>query len=153
MARVCLDTNVLIWGIKRQATPGQEYMIERTARFLRYLEKKQTDCVVPAVVIAELLLPLPLSEHMLFTALVSQTFVVPSFNTLTAALLAKIWQSKKGQVVIPRQEIKFDAMVVATALAAGASCIYSNDPHIEAIALGHIDCKDIPATPEQERFL
>lgn len=152
MACVCLDTNVLIWGVKQQFTPGQEHMIERTARFIRHLDKKGVTCVVPAIVISELLMPLPLSEHMPFIAMVSTSFTVPSFNAVTASFLSKIWQSKKGQVDIKREEIKFDAMIVATALAARATCIYSNDPHIAEIALGHLDCKDIPEMPEQERF-
>lgn len=153
VSSVCLDTNVLIWGIKRQAEQGQEHMIERASRFIHHLDKRGVRCTVPSVVIAELLMPLPVSEHRSFVALVSENFIVPSFNTITASFFAKVWQNKKGQIQIPRQEMKFDAMVVATALSVGATCIYSNDPHIVSIAQGHIDCKDIPAVPEQERFL
>ena len=149
MSFVCLDTNVLIWGIKRQASAAQAEMIPRTRRFLDSLHKQQIRAVVPAVVVAELLMPLPLEEHNNFVADMSQQFIVPPFDSLVASFLAKVWQAKKGQRDIQRNEIKYDSMVIATALALKASCIYSHDPNLRTVADGLIECRDIPETPEQ----
>jgi len=35
MAVVCLDSQILVWGIKQQATAGQEDMIPRANAFLK----------------------------------------------------------------------------------------------------------------------
>jgi predicted nucleic acid-binding protein len=153
MATVCLDTQILIWGLKRQASPGQEDMIDLATRFLSHLTRQKRTCIVPAVVVSELLLPLPLSEHNAFVADIARRFTVPPFDTLTATYLARVWQSKRGQVEIPRPEIKFDSLIVATALAAGANCIYSHDPHVKLIAAGHLDCRGMDEEPMQSSFV
>ena len=52
---VVFDTNVLIWGIKRQSTAGQEQMIEKAVRLVEELDSKNTEIALPAMVIAEYL--------------------------------------------------------------------------------------------------
>ena len=38
MSSACIDNHILIWGIRKEATPGQEPMILRAEFFLKYLE-------------------------------------------------------------------------------------------------------------------
>lgn len=39
MSLIVIDTQILIWAVKREATPGQEPMIEKAARYLEHLDK------------------------------------------------------------------------------------------------------------------
>jgi len=38
MKKVCLDTHILIWGVKGESTPGQEDMISKAKQFFKWLE-------------------------------------------------------------------------------------------------------------------
>lgn len=53
---VCLDTNILIWGIQNKASAGQEQMLERTRLFLKDLDESKAKIIIPSLVIGELLL-------------------------------------------------------------------------------------------------
>lgn len=50
---VCLDTHVIIWGIKEEATPGQEEMVQRAKSYIRHQDEQDIDIMVPAPVVAE----------------------------------------------------------------------------------------------------
>ncbi len=39
MKLVCLDTHVIIWGIVKQATPGQENMIQKAKNLFEFLDQ------------------------------------------------------------------------------------------------------------------
>lgn len=47
MKRVCLDNNILIRGIRGQATPGQEGMINRAQALSDDLDEMEADILVP----------------------------------------------------------------------------------------------------------
>ncbi|MCF6133443.1 type II toxin-antitoxin system VapC family toxin [Flavobacterium wongokense] len=55
MKRVCVDTNMLIWYIKRQCTEGQEDCLVKAEWLFNYFERKKIDVVIPSIVVAELL--------------------------------------------------------------------------------------------------
>lgn len=38
---VCFDSNVVIWGIKKQATPSQLHMIAKTEKYIEALDKSK----------------------------------------------------------------------------------------------------------------
>jgi predicted nucleic acid-binding protein len=152
MRVVCLDTQILIWGIKKEASDNRKHMIARATLFLDALEKQKTVCIVPAPVIAELLLKLSPSKHHAFIGDMSQRFIIPPFDANTSAFMARVWRSKHGQVDLPRQLIRYDSLIVAVALSAHASCIYSEDEDIEKIAAGHIEFKRMPEMHQQEIF-
>ena len=157
MKLVCFDSNVLIWGVKEQATLGQEFMIPRTKAFMKYLDENDTRVMIPSVVIAEFLMPIPINMHAMLTNLLDRSFLIASFDTAAASAFAKIWQSKKDQFVIEalaksgatKSELKMDNLIVATAVSQKADCIYSHDGPLKAFADGYIDVQDIPAIPVQ----
>ena len=59
MGIVCIDTHIVIWGIKKQATKGQENMISRAESFLNWLDENKKKIIIPVPVISELLVPVP----------------------------------------------------------------------------------------------
>ncbi len=157
---VCFDTHVLIWGVKGEAVASQRHMIERTRAFIAHLTEKQATVLVPSVVVGELLMDTPAEQHQHMISILSKSFVVAPFDLQAAAHFGRIWQIQRSQQIThdlqslgaTRQELKADCMIVATAVARGASCIYSNDVKLQKFALGHIDVYEIPDIPTQMKL-
>ncbi len=158
MRTVCLDTHILIWAIKEQSSPGQEHMIPRAKKFLGYLETEKSIVLVPAIVVAELLMRVPSELHAMVTNLLDKSFVIPPFDLQSSTHFARTWQENQNQGIIKelqekfqakREEIKADCMIIATALSRGAECIYSYDDKLRIFANGHIKVEEIPIIPDQ----
>jgi predicted nucleic acid-binding protein len=157
MDLACLDTQILVWGLKEQATEVQQDMIPKAKAFLRHLDNKGTRVLVPALVVAELLMPVPPEQHAIVTNLFERSFMIGDFNLRASSFFARIWRSKIGDgtvaslqaVGVFRAELRTDCLIVATAVAHGASCIYSNDERVRRFADGHIRAMEMPSIPEQ----
>ena len=157
MAIVCIDTNILIWGIKEEANQGQEEMIPRAKSFLKSLENTATKILIPSIVMAEFLMRIPSELHPTITNLFSKNFLVVPFDIAAATQCSKIWRDQKDSTAIKqlvangstRAELKADRMIVATALSRSAECIYSHDKTLKIFANGFIQVKDIPFIPKQ----
>ena len=154
---VCLDTQVLIWGIKREAQESQRDMIEKTANFLAWLDDERHIVMVPSPVLGEFLMRIPYEGHAAIQQIIESKFIVPSFDRIAASWFARIWQENnhnRGKAgVITRDEVKVDSMIVAVAKANNASRIYSEDPHLPKFANGFIEVCPIPAIPRQLRLV
>jgi predicted nucleic acid-binding protein len=161
MAIACVDTHILIWGIQREATPGQEEMIPRAQALLAQLERDRTQVVVPSVVIGEFLIGLPASEQPRYQDIISRRFVVVPYDLRASIHFARIWQQKRDANVFEelkargatRTLLRADTMIVATALAASATSLYGHDEHIERLAKGLIAYHDILSIALQTNFL
>jgi predicted nucleic acid-binding protein len=161
MAVACIDTHILIWGIQRNARLGQEEMIPRALALLAQLDKDRTRVVVPSIVIGEFLLGLPVDEHPRCQELINRRFMVVPYDLLASLHFSRIWHQKKDAKVIEtikqggatRTELGADAMIVATALAAGATSIYGHDKGVGHLADGFIAFEDIAQMVLQTTFL
>ena len=157
MKLVCFDNHILIWGIKEEASSGQEEMIPKAKRFIKQLDEEGSKVLIPANVIAEFLMLIPHNEHGKVIGQFDKHFIVAPFDTAAASCFAKIWRERNddGTVEKLKQEgatknkITFDCQIVAIAVTHGASCIYSYDEHIQKFAEGYLDVKEIPDIPEQ----
>ena len=81
--------------------------------------------------------------------LFKKQFIIAPFDALAASKFSLIWQANKPaddakQIIrehITRAELRADSMIVATAVARKAECIYSHDKWIKTFAKGFIDVK------------
>ena len=155
MKIICLDNHVLIWGIREQCTQGQEEMIPRTKRFIESIDS-DTLVLVPAIVVAEFLMPVPPELHAMVINLFNKNFIIAPFDALCASKFSIIWNKNKDgakELLVggeTKAELKADSLIVATALARKAECIYSYDKWVRTFAKGFVDVKDIPFIPEQK---
>jgi predicted nucleic acid-binding protein len=153
---VCLDTQIIIWGVKKQSTPDQSEMILRAEYLLEKLQSNGTKILVPSIVVAEILSGIDERKHNQFTQNMNKFFIVPPFDTQAAQHFAKMWMTNKSlrntlsAEGITRSEMKADCLIVATAIARGCSCIYSHDDQLEKFARGHIDVKELPIIPAKQ---
>lgn len=156
---VCFDTQIVIWGIKREAIPDQEHMITRATALIEKCQENDTKIIIPSIVVAELLSgTLQRENNQLVTAL-QNYFIVPPFDIQAAQYFARLWRDKELREGLrnegaTRAEMKADCLIVATAVARGARCIYSHDPRLERFGQGHIAVRGLPPLPpSQSTFL
>ncbi len=50
---VCVDAHILIWGLKKQASKGQEKMIQKSEDFFEWADSEKISVLVPTIVIAK----------------------------------------------------------------------------------------------------
>jgi predicted nucleic acid-binding protein len=150
----CIDSNTFIWGIKRQASKGQEDMIPRAEHLFEWLDNNGHQILIPAVVIAEVLAPEPLEKYPVLIEKIKKSCIVADFDIKAASRYGNLFMNKIEELKktakdnkIDLQKMKVDHLIVATALANGASCIYSHDNGIKIFGQRHIDVRDLPLLP------
>jgi predicted nucleic acid-binding protein len=161
MKQLVVDTHILIWGIKEQAEPGQEEMIERARQFIDQCKTEGTHILVPSVVVGELLTAIEAQFHPMTLNLLQSAFVVPPYDAAASAIFARLWQKKqesgeiekiRRELSATRQELKADCMIVATAVAQRANALYSHDAKLASFAAGEMTVLEVPRLQAQGRL-
>ena len=161
MKLVCVDTHILIWGIREHVEDGQESMVYRTKAFFEWCKSNNTTIMVPSVVVGELLTAIESNHHAMVINLLETGFDIPSYDAKSAALFARLWREKKKSGLVgeiqsnlqaTRQELKADCMIVATAISRNAEVIYSHDAKLKSFANGNIKVHELPEFQLQESF-
>ena len=152
---ICFDTGRLIWGVREDATRGQEPMIERTSRYIEHLSKLGIAIMVPAPVVAEYLVGATETEIQEAT-LLRRGFEIPAFDLRAAMLAAEL---QRGGVVnqirdetgLSKPAIRIDAFIIAIAIANGAEEIVTHDTKgFRRLARGKIEIIEVPVIPEAQ---
>ncbi len=146
MELVCLDTNICIWGIKQQSSEGQDDNIRKAKHLIALLSKENAEVAIPAIVVAELLDKVSSSESISFSARLEDLFLIPPFDRMAAEEYARLAAPGNAS----KDATKVDRMIVATARAIRADAIYSEDPHIWAIANPVIEVRRLPVPPPEQ---
>lgn len=152
MSLICIDTQVCIWGIKQQCTPGQEDMIERAQYLFESCDNNKERIVIPSVVVGELLLDDRVDPDKLIPAL-ERHFIIQTYDLAAAKRFAQIWRGRPMGEKSHRStktKMRADCMIVATAVACGCNKIYSNDKDLRKFATGYIQAMDLPKPPPQQ---
>ena len=153
MASVCFDTNFMIWGIRRTASPGQEYCIDRARYVIERCQENGDKIIVPSIVLGELMVPIPDRDRGDFVRfMTAEGFIVMPFDSVAAVHFARMWASRPANTGFSRNEMKADFMIAGIALASGCQKIYSNDAGLVQFAspyLSVLTIDDIAPPPEQ----
>lgn len=159
---IVFDTNVFITLLN-----NEKPMIHHVQALLAQLSQpassvrsSQRDIVgVPTIVLSELWVSLPRSEHTKFLLRLPVQVQPLSFDIECASICADLLQAARGNppVGVSNTRIKKDILIIATAKAHKARRIYTEDEKFCELAnsLG-VPCmlvKDIPPIPDQERLL
>ena len=156
---VCLDTQVVIWGVQGTARESQKPMIARARSYLEYLQKGNRQIMIPAPVLFEYLLGFDSSKQkQRQREIIEKHFFVPSLDVPSAALAAELLGNTENLKTLKkdherrREQVKVDAQIVAIAITHGAAEIISHDPAFSKIAGGKILVKEIPVVEEQHEL-
>lgn len=154
MPVICLDTNVIIWGVKGEYSSDQDEMVGRSKRLLRRLKEEKHTLVVPAIVLAEAMVNLPPEQHSLFLERVQKRFAISPFDAGASSQFARLWATYKDHPLAreaaanqerTRAMMKADCMIIATAMNVGAFRIYThNIKDFKRFSVPGIDVLDIP---------
>ena len=94
---ICIDTNVLIWGVQGVARPAQQGMVDRTRRYLAQLARDSEQLMVPSVaVVGEYLQGFPPDEQPAQLEVLSGVFFVAAYDARCAALGGAAAASRAG---------------------------------------------------------
>jgi predicted nucleic acid-binding protein len=157
---ICLDTAILIWGVRGIATAGQEPMIGRTRRYLDHLEEARTTIMVPTPALSEYLVgaesSVKAAEEL---AIFERGFYLPGFDIPSAFLAAELqrdsdkMKSIRKEFGVDRQQLRTDAMIIAIAVIHKAAKIITNDlRHFTRLAGDRIAVVEVPEILEQSKL-
>lgn len=136
MKKVCLDTNILVWYIKRQATTGQEGFIPKADYLFEYFERKNIIVVIPSLVLAELLGNVEDEDKRdEYFDYMSSNFDIAQYDIVSsryyADLRAKLTKTNAKEYAkknnIPKCMMTNDYNISAVALSSGCDAIFSHN--------------------------
>ena len=87
---VCLDTHVIIWGIKEEATQGQEEMVQRAKSYIRHQDEQGVDLMVPAPVVAEAMIRGDVDQLRTIRTIIERSFFIAAFDSPAAFIAAEL---------------------------------------------------------------
>ena len=152
----CVDSNIIVWGIKKQATAGQEEMIPRAELIFSRADEYEDFILIPSMVVAEILAPEPPGVRARYLEVLKRSFIIAPFDERAALKYAEMLHNRFAEVRnlaastgTSRQRMKVDHMIIATAIVNNANCIYTTDNGLKAFASGHIDIRDLPTIREE----
>lgn len=139
---------VLIWWVRKDCTPGQEDMLERTRWLMNRLEEEGTDIMLSSVSLAEFLRGSSPDQAENQFRIIRENFLVQPFDAMAAQQVASAFGQaiSIGEYVERKTAMKADILIVGTALAHGADVIYSHDRGLRKLAgKAGLQAEDIPA--------
>ncbi|MEP7010021.1 MAG: PIN domain-containing protein [Acidobacteriota bacterium] len=153
MSLVFLDTQILVWGVKKEFTEGQEEMVAEAGAFIDSLRGGGDRVAISAVVFGELLLRVPTAEHAAAGAQILRDFIVIPYDAPAAIAAANVWRSNKESRIIDeiledgtrsRAAIRADCQIIGTALSRSPARIVSQDLDLCKLARNFIDARAMP---------
>jgi predicted nucleic acid-binding protein len=150
---VMLDTMVCIWAFKGQASRGQERKIPQANALLASLEEQGAEIGISAVSLSELMVRMRDEDRFEFIQRFQKGFCVYPFDTSAAiesARLVKRWLEGAREKGADRDVVKADLQIAGTAIAKGASILYSEDKELRRIAGRDIEVRPLPPIEQPE---
>lgn len=145
--------------LKSAASAETKDLRIRATLLLHMFRQKQNDIpviVLPTVAIAELLVPVPNSQRGELISTLSKRFVCQPFDLRASAIASDLWARHKS---LPpdlqyesRHVLKSDAMILASAKAAGAVRFYTSDRKCRALADICMSGCDLPKRDPDDMF-
>lgn len=153
MRIVCLDTNILIYGVQQPSTLNPQFAADAEALLLQ-LTNEPAIILIPSIVLAEFLVGLEPETRQRAGQILPARFSIAPYDARAAQKYAEIWQGGRIEGR-PRSAIVADKMIVATAIVHNADCVHSNDGDFRKIATDAnlLTYEMPPAPPAQLRLL
>jgi predicted nucleic acid-binding protein len=139
---IAIDTVVLVLAL-RPDDPNDPRAAQAAA-LLASLDQQET-ILIPAPVLTEFLYKYTPDKRGAVLAELGTWAVIQAFDAKAAAIAANLNPPPAAERNEPRQCVKTDVFIIATAIAHGASCIYTdNIKDFRAIAQNLIDVRTLP---------
>lgn len=148
MALVCFDTMVMVWAIRKTATPGQEPRIAEAAKLVEWVDSEKHRVILTAHAVSEYLTGLDEAGRKKELAALQRAFFIQPFDAQASEIAAKIQTDvdiKKHAKTTGKhyQCVKADVAIIASAIAGRASYFITEDTDFQEINDGRILVKTI----------
>ncbi len=156
-----IDSMVLVYAGIVPANPCNaskdfDDLRARSKLLLYQLGREESPILLPTVAISELLVPVRKAEKGALIAALTEKFLCPIFDVRAAAVAADLWSEHKklpqDQQYKSRHVLRADAMIVASASAAGATDFYSHDRKCRTLAGLLMNAHDLPIGDPEDMF-
>ena len=161
-----IDTNILIWAIRGEATQGKETQVLKSQNLIEWLNDNSIRIMTSSICLGEFLTGVDVSKHTALTNAIKRSFMLYTYDDACALKAAWLWKKRKEDIKTLRSQstenghrakIINDVMIVATALVHGADMIYTNDTDINTIAgnlikVELLDNYDLQLSKQEDMF-
>ena len=147
---VCLDTNIFACFLRTSRDQTEE-KIERSDELISQLKSKKAVIAIPSIVLAEVACFIPDDAVQSFFDDIKKVFCIFPFNELAAyhySILTK--HCRNVRVDGERWSKSADIKIISTALAHGASCLYSEDQDMPKLASDFLQVHSLPRLPPRQ---
>lgn len=152
---IALDTGILIWGVRGFVQPGREDLIERCRWLIQDHRDRRIPLMVPSIALAEYLADFDEQSQDEQRKLIGANYFVAPFDNEAAWETARLFDRERVRAIrqngTPKQWIHSDLKIIATAIAHGATHLYTdNVKDFQSLANDRIQIKPVPALPQRE---
>ena len=150
MSVVCVDTQILYWAIEFRGTEDRQLLVF-AREFMRMLDTRGDRIIVPSIVVGEMLIPIEEGRVRFVLNQFKSDWRIVEYDLRCALQFSRMRRDHALKTRVKslqelegctRKELHADAMIIATAIANGASIIYSHDEPLRTLAEGWIEAKD-----------
>lgn len=128
--------------------------MDRAQSLIDALHKSKVIVALPSIVLAEAICIIPDGSLPEAISALQGQFPIFQFNGLAAHCYRTVFQRTRNvNTDAPRWSKSADAKIISTAMAHGATCIYTEDPGMVNLAVGLIKTLGLPALPPQQKKL
>lgn len=132
---VAIDTNTLIWGVRKK---GPAESVKRAKWLFEQLQKENALITVSAVAMSEFLIPVEPDKRQATATSITRYFNITPFDVRCVNLAASLFVDGKVLRKMGEEDarkcLKADTMIVACAKVAQAEVIYTHDAGCRTLA-------------------
>lgn len=155
----CLDTMILVWGVRRQCTMGQEDRVYAADALFEQFENDGTRLLIPTPVLSEYLVRVPRSQWEDVLDVFRTEYIIGTYDAKAALIAAELY-TKRVDTLKPeeitdlggKRELKVDCQVVAVAISHNADILCSDDKGVRHVAGDRIRVVRLAEIPVQTRL-
>jgi predicted nucleic acid-binding protein len=158
VSKVCLDTNILIFGLQQK---GEEAKVKSARKLIDRLDQSDALVCVPSIVLTEFVVGLDTEKkRRQAIKIIHESFYVIDHNAMAALPSARIFQASRSTGVydelkddqnVTRRKIMTDVHILGTAVAHDVDRIYSEDTTtLHKLAEGFVDARTMPTGFQQD---
>ncbi len=150
----CFDTNTLIFAVEPASGPHVSDHCRRVRHLLERLRDEKTPVMLPVLVLCEFLCKYPPEDHERVRSALADDYLLIDVTPQVASQAAVLHHEGCAKALaaggVPRQQVKYDQLIAATAVVAGAKEVISEDRDYAQLSGGRLKwtkVSDLPLPP------
>ena len=149
---VCLDTNIVIWGILREGKIEDGLKQKKAAHLLQILQQQNDRVLLPSIVLAETVAKMPAQNRPEVVSQLSSACEIVPFDAGAALEFSAVRSvgMKMRSREFPRKEITLDSLIVAICKWQGVQILYTDDSKLGRLAECFMQVRGLPDIPEEQ---